>query len=484
MLVNSFVFWLFFPIVLIVYYTILGKNKKAQNIWLLVASYFFYGYVEIKMIPVILISTLLYYWMGLKIEKENDINPKVASRYTTFGVVMGVGILFYFKYLNFCIDQFALLFEQLGLHTNIHSFNILMPLGVSYFTFKLISYLIEVHRGNIGATKDLMAFGTYVAFFPTIMAGPIDRPNQFLPQLETNRVFKYDNVAEGCRRILWGMFLKMCIADRISPYVDAVFQNYTHHNATTIIVASFLASIEMYADFCGYSDMAIGVGKMMGISIRENFNRPFFAQNIADFWRRWHMSLTTWITDYIFKPLTIVFREWGMWGLHLATVLNLVIIGAWHGANWTYVVFGLYHGALMIIVASLEKRRKKFEKKHALKDKWYYKYPRMALTFVFFTIGMVLFNATSVGEYFSTWGQMFSVGFGPLFTEHLFKILTMAMPALILVLYKEYNDENKKSIHFLHSDKMWVRLFSFVIIMLYILTAAEFDGGAFIYYQF
>ena len=484
MLVNSFVFWLFFPIVLIVYYTLLRNNRKAQNVWLLVASYFFYGYVEVKMIPVILISTLLFYWLGLKIEKNNEDSPKTASQLTTFGVVLGVGILFYFKYLNFCIDQFALLFEQLGLKANIHSLNIVMPLGVSYFTFKLISYLIEVHRGNMSATKDLVAFSTFVAFFPTIMAGPIDRPNQFFPQLENNRIFKYDNVAEGCRRILWGMFLKMCIADRISPYVDAVFQNYTHHNATTIIVASFLASIEMYADFCGYSEMAIGVGKMMGITIRENFNRPFFAQNIADFWRRWHMSLTTWITDYIFKPLTIVFRDWGMFGLHLATVMNLVIIGAWHGANWTYVVFGLYHGALMIIVATLEKKRKKFEKQHSLKNKWYYKYPRMMLTFIFFTIGMVLFNATSVGEYFSTWGQMFSAGFGPLFTEHLFKILTMAMPAFLLVMYKEYNDENKRNIHFLHSDKMRVRIFSFVIIMFYILAAAEFDGGAFIYYQF
>ena len=481
MVVNSINFWIFFLAVLVLYFSVCRKSKQAQNILLLIASYVFYGIAEWKMIPILLAATAIFYGIGIWISNNNKDNSKKASILTTVGVVMGVGLLVYFKYLNFLIDEFSNLFNLIGLHTNPSTFKIVMPLGISFFTFKLISYVVEVHRENIDVCKDPIAFGTYVAFFPTIMSGPIDRPNQFLPQLEKNREFDYDNAAEGARRIVWGMFLKMCIADRISGYTDAVFGNYMQHNATSIVIAGILYAFQMYTDFCGYSHMAIGVSQIMGLKVRENFNRPFLAQNMAEYWRRWHMSLTSWLTDYVFMPLNLAFRNWGKWGLYLATVLNLVIVGFWHGANWTYGLFGLYHGLLLVAVTACEKKRKKFEKQHQLKDKWFWKYPRIIMTFLLASFGLMIFRSESVGDFFGTVARLGS-GFSAPFLD--LGCLGYSIPFILLLIFKEWKDENKKNISLLHSGKTWVRLVTFSVFVLIILLTGELNGGSFIYFQF
>ncbi len=328
MVVNSINFWLFFSAVLIPYFVFFRKSWRGQNLWLLFASYFFYGWADWKMIPVLAIVTLVFYWLGIEIKKNNKSHPKRASRLTTLGVGIGVAVLVYFKYLGFMIQEFAHLFESFGLMTNLSTFNIIMPLGISFFTFKLISYVIEIHREKMDATNDVIAFALYISFFPTIMSGPIDRPNEFIPQLKRERFFQYADIIEGCRRLLWGMFLKICIADQLTSYVDAVYDNYTFHNTSSIILAAVCYFFQLYTDFCGYSHMAVGVSLILGFSIRENFNRPLFAQNITELWRRWHMSLTTWLTDYIFIPLNIRFRNWGVWGLYIATFINMIVVGA------------------------------------------------------------------------------------------------------------------------------------------------------------
>ena len=309
MLVNSIIFWFFFLIVLIPYFSILKISSRWQNLWILAASYFFYGYADWRMVGLLFFSTLVFYCLPMMKNKKLSM---------IIGVFVGVGMLVYFKYMNFFVEQFASLFNSLGIHTNYSSFNIIMPIGISFFTFRLMSYVIEIQRENIEPEKDFVSFATYVAFFPTIMSGPIDRPNTFLPQLEKPRSFVVDDCAEGCKRVLWGLFLKFCIADQLSPYTDSVLNNYYHHNATSIVLACVLYSFQLYADFCGYSEMAIGTARMMGIKVTENFLRPFFAQNIAEFWRRWHISLTTWITDYVFMPLNIAFRNIGKTGIYLA----------------------------------------------------------------------------------------------------------------------------------------------------------------------
>lgn len=341
-----------------------------------------------------------------------------------------------------------------------------------------------VHRTlTMEASKDPISFALFVAFFPTLMAGPIDRAQQFLPQLERNRLFTYDNAAEGARRILWGMFMKMCIADRVCPYVDAVFNNYEHHSAITIVIASFFYFIQAYTDFCGYSNMAIGVGQIMGLKVRENFNRPYMATNLAELWRRFHISLTTWITDYIFMPLNVKFRNMGVWGLYLATLINMVVVGSWHGANWTYVVFGIYHGILMSIMSAVEKPRKRFERKHKLKDKWYWIWPRRLFAWFLFWFGTTIFRANSVSDFFGMMGK-FGDGMGSVFTNSLPPILMVAIPSFVILMFKEWKDENGYNIHLLHSEKPIVRYITFALLIAFILYLGELNGGSFIYFQF
>ena len=479
MVVNSINFWLFFIIVLVAYYGLFRKTARWQNITLLVASYVFYGMVDWKMCLLLLAATAVFFGLGIAIDKKNTDNPKRASQLTTLGVFLGVGLLVYFKYLNFFMDEFSHLLGSFGLNTNWNTFNIIMPLGISFFTFKLIGYVIEVHRENMKPTKDPVAFGTFIAYFPTIMSGPIDNPTKFIPQLENTRTVDYNTLAEASKRILWGMFLKLCIADQLSGYTSAVLGNYDHHNATSIILASVLYSIQLYADFAGYSDMAIGVSQLLGIKVSENFNRPFFAQNMAEFWRRWHMSLTSWITNYIYMPLNIAFRNWGMFGIYAAAILNLVIIGAWHGANWTYVLYGLYHGVLVALVTYLDKPRKKFEKEHNLKKNPVYKWSRICLTFVLWTFGMIIFQANSVGDFFGTIGALGN-GFG-------IPELSLSKPALLalaIMLIREIILENKYNIHLLHSQNRYIYLMTDFLLILYIIAFGCFSTSQFIYTQF
>ena len=469
MIVNSFVFFLFFLLFLIPYF-LFRRKVRIQNLWLLLSSYVFYGWADWRMVALLLLSTSVFYLLPMMKNKKLSM---------VLGVVLGVGILIYFKYMNFFIEQFAALLNSIGIHTNYSSFNIIMPIGISFFTFRLMSYVIEIQRENIKLEKDFVKFATYVAFFPTIMSGPIDRPNTFIPQLSKSRSFDVGDVAEGCKRVLWGLFLKFCIADQLAPYTDSVLYNYYHHNATSIILACVLYSFQLYADFCGYSEMAIGTARIMGIRVTENFLRPFFAQNIAEFWRRWHMSLTTWITDYVFMPLNIAFRNWGKWGIYLATLLNLVIIGIWHGANWTFLLFGLFHGLLLVIVTANDKKRKKLEKKYGLKKKSFYKYGRMLLTFILCTIGFLLFRSDSIAQFFDVIRRLGS-GFGMFFMSW---ALVAVLPIGILV-FKEYKDENKLNIHFLHSSKLWVQVVSFALLVVFVIYTGALNGGQFIYFQF
>lgn len=468
MVINSIIFVIFSVVFLVPYFLL--RDRKIQNVWMLLASYVFYGWAEWRMIGLLLLSTMVFYCLPMLKNKRLSM---------ILSVLLGVGMLVYFKYMNFFIEQFAALFNAIGIHTNFSSLNVVMPIGISFFTFRLMSYVIEIQRENIEPERDFVSFATYVAFFPTIMSGPIDRPNTFMPQLAKARSFDVGDFAEGCKRVLWGLFLKFCIADQLAPYTDSVLNNYYHHNATSILLACIMYSFQLYADFCGYSEMAIGTARIMGIKVTENFLRPFFAQNIAEFWRRWHISLTTWITDYVFMPLNIAFRNWGKWGIYLATLLNLVIIGAWHGANWTFLLFGLFHGVMLVIVTANDKKRKKLEKKYGLKKNAVYKYGRIFLTFVLCTIGFLLFRSDSVSQFFAVLGRLNS-GFGMFFMSW---ALTAVLPIGIL-LFKEYKDENKLNIHFLHSEKLWVQVLSFALLIVFVIYTGALDGGQFIYFQF
>lgn len=409
MVVNSLSFLFFFALVFVVYYLLaLKDNPKMQNMWLLLASYVFYGMADYILIILLFSTTAVFYLIGKWLEKEmKRQHRRQASNITTLGVCLGVAILFYFKYLNFFADSIARLLNHTGLHVSWTTLHIILPIGVSFFTFKLISYVIEIHREHIKACDDFTEFALYIAFFPTILSGPIDRPNKFLPQLRMRHTFHYDKAVDGCRQILWGLFTKMCIADNLSVVVDYVWNDYPNQSATALTIAALLYPLQMYADFDAYSNMAIGVSKVLGFDIARNFNHPFLARNPAEYWKRWHISLTSWITDYIFMPLNIAFRSLGVSGIILAATINMVIIGLWHGANWTYMFFGLYYGILyipLIISGAFAKSMKLRPNSHGLpKFSDFYK---MVFTFVLVAIGLIIFRAPTISD---SWQYLISI---------------------------------------------------------------------------
>jgi D-alanyl-lipoteichoic acid acyltransferase DltB (MBOAT superfamily) len=399
MMINSVKFLLFFTVVFFLYYFPLKEKTRPQNILLLLASYFFYGIAAWKMIPLLLAATVIFYGLGILIERSNATKPRTASFATTLGVCLGIGLLLYFKYLNFFITSFSDLFSAMGLRTNWSTFNIIMPVGISFFTFKLISYLLEIFRGKIKAETDIITFAAYVSFFPTMMAGPIDRPNTFIPQLKSKRAFNYDLAADGCRQILWGLFKKMVISDSLAVTVDSVWSEIPEMPGLSLIIVAFLYPIQVYTDFSGYSDLALGVGKILGFKITKNFNYPFFGRNIAEFWRNYHMSLTSWLTDYVFMPLNIKFRNLGNLGVVFAIVINMFLVGLWHEANLTWAAFGIYNGILfipLILSGAFAKKISLTVNKFGLpklKD-----FAGMLITFVLFTAGLIIIRAPDIGQ--------------------------------------------------------------------------------------
>lgn len=484
MIVNSLNFLYFFILVFVVYYSILNNKSKAQNAWLLLASYFFYGFAEWKMIPLMLTATLVFYGLGLAIGKNVEKNEKKASLLTTLGVVLGLGLLLYFKYLNFFISSFSEFFNAMGLKTHWSLFNILMPIGISFFTFKLISYVIEVNRAHIEPCRNLVDFALYISFFPTILAGPIDRPKAFLTQLSTGRVMNYDMASEGLKRIFWGMFMKMCVADRLSIYVEAVFENVEHHNGTSLAFASLLYPIQMYADFAGYSEMAIGVGCLLGLRIAENFKRPFFSQNISEYWRKWHISLTGWLTDYVFMPLNIRFRNIEKWGSVFAIIITFVLIGLWHGAAWTFAIFGLYHGLLYIpLMLSGAFFKKSKMKKNSIGLPVFSVVLKMLGTFLLVAFGLILFRSASIGEAGMIIKKIATEP-GTLFFDP--STLINGILCMLILFCKDFRDEYMPdkhlfSAHMVERYRYELTVSAYIILVIFF---GVFDGGQFIYFKF
>ena len=483
MIFNSFSFLVFFVVIFFLYYVPLKEKPKAQNWLLFFASYFFYGYADWRMVLLLLAATGIFYFLGIAIQTNTK---KKASRLTTLGVFLGVGLLLYFKYLNFFIESFTQLFNAIGLNANSSTFNIILPLGISFFTFRLISYAIEVHRGKIEATRDFVSFATYIAFFPTILSGPIDRPNSFIPQLQAKRSFDYNLVVDGCRQILWGLFQKLVIADNLAGLINGVWGDIPSHSGSTLLFMAILYSFQMYTDFSGYSHMAIGIGKILGFRITKNFNYPFFSRNVAEYWRNWHISLTSWLTDYIFMPLNVKFRNLGNLGITLAIIINMVVVGLWHGANWTFVVFGFYHGLLfipLIITGSIFKKKKLKVNKFGLPS--INDFLRIVGTFLLVTLGLIIFRAESVSKAINYISGILSYS---LFTLPSFPNRTLAFTTLIFTLIfilMEWN--NRQSDHALEKFGFnFSRSLRFIFYYLIIFSIYFFGGQdqQFIYFQF
>ena len=398
MMFNSIEFLIFLPITFIVYW-LLGRHTRWQNAFVVAASYLFYGWWDWRFLILIAVTTLCSYASGIAIAQS-----KTPKRFLWANIVFNLLILCTFKYYDFFAQSFADLFlngkaDGLLLH-------LILPVGISFYTFQALSYSIDVYRGTITPTRDLVAFVAYVGFFPQLVAGPIERATSLLPQFEQSRHFDYRQCVDGLRQMLWGFFKKMVVADSCALYVDPIFAHPDWFNSASLLLAAVLFTLQIYGDFSGYSDIAIGCAKLFGITLRRNFNVPYFSRDIAEFWRRWHISLTTWFRDYIYIPLG------GSRVPKARIVLNTFVIflvsGLWHGANWTFVAWGAYHALLFLPLILLGKNRRYTDtvaSGRALPS--LRELGQMLLTFLLAVLGWILFRADSIEQAFHYYGLMF-----------------------------------------------------------------------------
>lgn len=487
MLINSLSFLVFFAIVVVVYFApTLRSNPARQNLWLLLTSYVFYSLADWRMVPLLFGATAVFYVLGIAVKRMMDGERwKMASRLTTLAVALGVALLLFFKYLDFFGQSFAALFTALGLPLSWSTLHILVPVGVSFFTFKLISYVVEIHRERIEPTRDFVQFATFIAFFPTIMSGPIDRPGKFLPQLSRAHVFDEPLALDGCRQVLWGIFTKMCIADNLALLTSSAWEMPTDFPASRLLVAALLFPLQMYADFAGYSDMAIGVAKVLGFRVERNFNHPYLARNVAEYWRRWHMSLTSWITDYVFMPLNIALRDRERLGTIIAVMINLVVIGLWHGANWTYALFGFYHGLLfipLVFSGSFGRNRKLKPAAHGLPKGG--DFIKMLGTYCLVAIGLLIFQAPSLSH---LWAYVTALCSNSLFTIPSLGLSLFTYVGLLMLVGCEWLCRDREHpLQFVHGPAVRSRAVRWVIYYVLIMCIFLFQGETqqFIYFQF
>lgn len=301
MLFNSLDFAIFLPIVFVLYWFIVEKHLKIQNALIVVVSYVFYGWWDWRFLSLIIFSTLVDYLIGQKLRTENNQSKRKILLWTS--ILVNLGFLGFFKYYNFFLENFVSAFSTFGLQINANSIKIILPVGISFYTFQTLSYTIDVYRNKLKPTKDFIAFSAFVCFFPQLVAGPIERATNLLPQFYKQRKFDYDKAIDGLRQILWGLLKKMVIADNCAIYANNIFENYNTYNGSTLFLGALFFTFQIYGDFSGYSDIAIGISRLFGFELKQNFSTPYFSRDIAEFWRRWHISLNSWFRDYLYFPL-------------------------------------------------------------------------------------------------------------------------------------------------------------------------------------
>ncbi|WP_288764118.1 MBOAT family O-acyltransferase [uncultured Weeksella sp.] len=356
MLFNSISFAIFLPIVFALYW-ILRKNFKLQNILLLVASYYFYSCWDWRFVFLLGFSTLLDYFSGLKIEQAP--NQKIKYIWLTISIGINLGFLGFFKYYNFFADSFAELLNGFGLQVHPWTLQIILPVGISFYTFHGLSYIIDIYKGRIKAEKNLIDYSVFVSFFPLLVAGPIERATHLLPQIKRKRVFNYTQAVDGMRQILWGLFKKMVIADNCAIYANEIFSNPESQSGSNLVLGALFFTFQIYGDFSGYSDIALGVARLFGINLLKNFNYPYFSRDIAEFWRRWHISLSTWFRDYLYIPLGG--SKGGNWMRIRNTFIIFLVSGFWHGANWTFIFWGFLNALFIMPSIILKTNRNNME---------------------------------------------------------------------------------------------------------------------------
>ena len=368
MLFNSFTFLLFLPIVFLLYWSVFNRSIRLRNLFIVLISYLFYGWWDWRFLSLIAFTTFCSWMSGQLIRKiRNDRGMTVASSeyycrmVVITNLVLNLAILAYFKYANFFIDNFIDLFELFGITLHRTSLNVVLPVGISFYTFQALSYTIDVYRRRIEPTSDVVAFFAFVSFFPQLVAGPIERATHLLPQFCESRHFCYKEAVDGLRQILWGLFKKVVVADNCAIVANAVFQNMESATPSSLLLGAIMFSFQIYGDFSGYSDIAVGTAHLFNFDLVRNFNVPYFSRSIAEFWRRWHISLNTWFVDYVYIPLGGNRR--GKWLTLRNTMVVFLVSGLWHGEQWHFVIWGLFNGVLVVIGQILKPTKTKIYEK-------------------------------------------------------------------------------------------------------------------------
>ena len=405
MLFNSFSFALFFPIVFVLYWFVFNKKYTHQNYLLLFASYFFYANWDWRFMLLLLFSTILDYVSGLKIEAANSKTKMKIWLWLSIGI--NLGFLGFFKYFNFFIGSFTELLKDLGIQVNVSTLQIILPVGISFYTFHGLSYVLDIYNGKIKAEKNFVDYSVFVSFFPLLVAGPIERATHLLPQIQKERKFDYSKSIDGLRQILWGLFKKIVIADNCAEYANTIFNNSADQSGSNLVLGALFFTVQIYCDFSGYSDIALGTARLLGIELLKNFSFPYFSRDIAEFWRRWHISLSSWFRDYLYIPLGG--SKGGIWMKIRNTFIIFLVSGFWHGANWTFIFWGFLNALYFLPLLLTNNNRNNLEVVAmgkllpSLKD-----FFKIALTFGLTVFAWIFFRAESLTHAFNYIGGIFS----------------------------------------------------------------------------
>ena len=512
MLFNSFEFAIFLPIVFLLYWFVfdyaLSKCKHQlllQNLFIIIASYIFYGWWDWRFLILIAITTILSFLSGIGIEKAPTKRGKKAVMIAN--IVVNLGILGVYKYYDFFAREFAQLF---GIESDFLLLHLILPVGISFYTFQALSYSIDVYRRQIEPCHDIVAFTAFLSFFPQLVAGPIERATNLLPQFQKKRTFDYATAVDGMRQILWGLFKKIVVADNCATYVDTVFADLGNQSGSTLLLAAVLFTFQIYGDFSGYSDIAIGTAKLFGIKLMRNFNVPYFSRDIAEFWRRWHISLTTWFRDYVYIPLggsrpnipeairlkgdKATEARYTKWIAVRNTFIIFLLSGFWHGANWTFVLWGAYHALLFVPLLLLNKNRRYRDTvatitlpDGTIKTKLLPSFKeagQMLLTFALAVFGWIIFRATGL-KTLSAWltGIFDSSFFSVPWLMNRYYYVPLAINILIMIMFEWINRTKEHSFQISIKYK-WLRWCIYLIFIFMLFVSINVDTPQFIYFQF
>jgi alginate O-acetyltransferase complex protein AlgI len=486
MIFNSLEFGIFLPLVFILYWFLFKNKLSAQNFLIVAASYVFYGWWDWRFLSLIIFSTLIDYFIGISLEKEERLSYRKLLLWSS--IFVNLGFLGFFKYYNFFVDSFVDAFSFFGYKFGSSSLNILLPVGISFYTFQTLSYTIDVYKKNLKPTKDFFSFVAFVSFFPQLVAGPIERATNLLPQFHKKRIFNYKSASDGMRQILWGLFKKIVIADNCAIFANQIFDNYQDYSGSTLLLGSVFFALQIYGDFSGYSDIAIGTSRLFGFNLKQNFAFPYFSRDIAEFWRRWHISLSTWFRDYLYIPLGG--SKGGVWSKIKNTFIIFIVSGLWHGANWTFIFWGFLNACYFLPLMILNKNRRYTDtiaEGRLLPS--FKEFIGMSFTFFITCVAWIFFRAESISIAFDYLKRTFN---DSLFSiPSVFpKVLFMIIGFFIIVEWLQRNEQHgleiSKNLTEDEKDKfLFLRWSFYVILILMIYFLGNFDTDIeFIYFQF